>query len=162
NVHLEAPHWWMVNEEAAQSLVERILHHAPPPARLVDPHRAAAARPMQPEPVAPILDPVPDHAILLVRRERPSHVRDQQPAALHTAARVVVVVRAPTRHPRLLHNLKNAQTGIVVVVPGITARRDPAGDDMSAWRLCRHHGPPSSARRLQNSGIEELKVGLAI
>ena len=125
----------MREEVAAEQRVVLGLDGAALP-RPFDTFRAPAAGAVQGQPAPARFQPAPDRAALPGIGIRARHVRDQEPAERQPLRDVREVVGDRRRDIPLCQETEEAETGVVMVVPGVRSGRKPSDDEMRA-RRCR-------------------------
>ena len=139
----------MGQEEAAQQRVMLGLDGAAL-AHALHPLRAAAARPMQAQPMAARFEPARDGAALRGVGVGAGHIGDQQPADRQPLLDVREVVGDRGLNVPFGQEPQQPQARMVVVVSGGRAGRKAAGDEMRATKrsLCHQitsRGSPSAS-----------------
>ena len=135
---VEATHRRVVEEERAEQIVMRQLHHLAL-AAAVDALGAPAAGAVQREPLAAVAQPVVERAALRVVRVGPGNVAQQQIGAVEGALDVVeAVADGRALAAAVVELLQQLDAGVVHVVASRRAERKAADDEMRAlghWGL---------------------------
>src|SRR5271155_3940872 len=131
HVHAEFSYRWMIQEEAAESLVISALDHLAAPPRLPHGHVSAAARAMQREPTSSCFEPLPDEFVLLVIRMGTGNIGDQEPACRQPSRDVGEIIgHRCARLGIALQQLEQTPARVIHIVSSGRTRGESADDRM--------------------------------